>query len=503
VLLLEAGGEDDSRLIRTPGFFAALQDTAVDWGYRTSPQLPLGGRRIFSPRGKVLGGTSSLNYMMFVRGNSRDYDNWRDLGNPGWGYSDVLPYFRRLEDCQDIEDEWHGRGGPVHVTRDPEPHPIVELYLEAAQAAGLPFNPDFNGKNQVGCGIYQRTIFNGRRWSAADAYLRPALNRPNLIVATHSFATRLLFDSGSRISGVEYFRTREVCRDIAAREVILAAGTFNSPKLLLMSGIGPADELRKVGLPVRLDLPGVGKNLRDHVAVRIGCQLSRPWSFSALSTDEKAALIAEYQRAGTGVLAGNFLQVGAFAPVSAGETWPSVQLFCSTSMPKPYPEAAPDPRHGMTFTASVNRPQSVGELALASADPLDPPVINPRYLGNPEDVQTAIAGVRWNQEILRGRAFDPVRGKGTFPSVMPKTLAELEAHVLSDATTLWHVCGTCKMGAEDSAVVDPELRLRGATGLRVVDASIMPQVVSANTNAAVMMIAEKASDLIRGRTEAS
>jgi choline dehydrogenase len=501
VLLLEAGGEDTSALIRTPGLYPMLQDSAVDWGFRTVAQPQLNGRRIFSPRGKVLGGSSSINYMMFVRGNVRDYDNWSDLGNPGWEFECVLPYFKRLEDTQDavVDDAWHGRGGPVFVTRDPALHPLASTYLEAAVAAGLPLNQDFAGASQIGCGQYWQTIRDGRRWSAADAYLRPAVSRPNLTVAIRSYATRLLFDRAGVVSGVETIQGGAFRHHHAAREVILAAGAFNSPRLLLLSGIGPARELERIGVKVEWNLPGVGKNLRDHLSIRIGCEVTQPLSFGALTAQDKAAAMAEYERSQSGPLAGNFLQVGGFAPISPGETWPSLQLFFSPTMPKPFPEDGPSRTHGMMFVSSVNRPHSHGEVTLASSDPLDPPIINPRYLSDAKDMEVAIAGVRWNQEILSGRAFDTVRGKVTFPSAMPKTTDEIMAHVRADATTIWHVCGTCKMGTDDAAVVDPELRVRGLERLRVVDASVMPQVVSANTHATVMMIAEKASDLIRKR----
>jgi len=500
VLLLEAGGEDSSALIRTPATFTMLQDSEFDWGYRTVPQVHLNARRIFSPRGRVLGGSSSINYMMYVRGNSRDYDNWRDLGNPGWGYGEVLPYFKRAEDSRDIRDQWHGEGGPLVVTSALKPHPLVHRYLDAAQQAGLPLNPDFNGARQGGCGLYQRTIRDGMRWSTADAYLRPALSRLNLTVVTHAHATRLLFTGDRSISGVEYIQNHALQRAHASREVILSGGAFNSPQLLMLSGIGPAKELERLGIKVIHDSPGVGKNLRDHLAVRLGCEINEPLSFPALPAAAKAAAMAEYTNTHTGPMASNFLEAGAFATTIQDENWPSLQLFFVPTMPNPYPEAGSNFRHGMTFLSSVNRPRSHGQVTLASANPLDRPIINPNYLSAPEDMKVAVAGVRRNLEILKGRTFDSIRANATFPQTLPDTDAEVEAHIRGDGTTIWHVSGTCKMGADSAAVVDAELRVHGLDGLRVVDASIMPQVISANTNAAVIMIAEKASDMIRGQS---
>lgn len=503
VLLLEAGGEDSSALIKTPATFMMLQDSEFDWGYRTVPQVHLNGRRIFSPRGRVLGGSSSINYMMFVRGNSRDFDNWRDLGNPGWGYGEVLPYFKRAEDSRDIQDQWHGVGGPLVVTNALKPHPLVDRYLDAAQQAGLPLNPDFNGAYQGGCGLYQGTIKDGIRWSTADAYLRPALSRKNLTVVTGAHTTRLISTGGRSISGVEYIQSHAFRKAYASREVILSGGAFNSPHLLMLSGIGPAKELERLGIKVIHDSQGVGKNLRDHLVVRLGCEINEPLSFPALPAAAKAAAMAEYKKTRTGPMASNFLEAGAFATMIQNENWPSLQLFFFPAMPIPYPEAGSNSNHGMTFVCSVNRPYSHGEVTLASANPLDRPIINPNYLSAPEDMRVAVAGVRWNLDILRGRAFDSVRANATLPQTLPDTDADLETHIRGDGTTIWHVSGTCKMGRDSAAVVDAELRVRGLYGLRVVDASIMPQVVSANTNAAVIMIAEKASDMIRGQSPLS
>jgi choline dehydrogenase len=497
VLLLEAGGADDSPLIHTPGTYSLLHDSAFDWAYRTVPQVHLGGRRIFSPRGRVLGGSSSINFMMYVRGNVRDFDRWRDLGNEGWGYEDVLPYFKRSEDNRDIHDQWHGQGGPLTVTSAPEPHALVARYLDSAQRMGLALNPDFNGAEQRGCGRYQRTIKDGARCSAADAFLRPALSRRNLTVATHSFATRVLVGGHKTVTGVDYVQGHQVHRVLAEREVIICGGAFNSPHLLMVSGIGPAKELESLGIKVEHDLPGVGRNLQDHFGVPVGCRLKEPLNFPVLSAQAKDAAMSEYAQTRAGPLAGNFLEVGAFASVGSDLAWPDLQLLLVPAMPNPYPEAGPRSPHGMTLLSYVTRPQSTGRITLASANPLDRPVIDPGYLSDPQDVRISMAGVRLNLQILRGGAFAPILGDDAFPSILADDDEALEAHVRRAGTTIWHVSGTCKMGHDDAAVVDSSLRVRGMNRLRVVDASVMPHVVSANTNASVIMIAEKAADLIR------
>ena len=335
VLLLEAGAEDGSPLIRTPAAFSMLQDSPFDWAYRTVPQTHLDGRRIFSPRGRVLGGSSSINYMMYLRGNRRDFDGWLEMGNPGWGYADVLPYFKRSEDNRDIRDRWHGSGGPLTVTNSPSLHPLVPRYLAAAQEAGLPLNPDFNGARQAGCGLYQRTIKDGMRCSAADAFLRPAQSRANLKVGIRSLVTRLLPRTGQQKCGVEYIQGRQVHQARADSELILSGGAFNSPQLLLLSGIGPAQELERLGIKVVHDLPGVGKNLQDHVGARVGCEINVPLSFSALPAAAKALAKEEYERSHTGPMAGNFLEVGGFASTEADDDWPRCSCSsCPACLPR-------------------------------------------------------------------------------------------------------------------------------------------------------------------------
>lgn len=497
VLLLEAGGEDDAEAIRIPAFYGQLQDSPCDWADRTVPQQHMGGRRIFMPQGRVLGGSSAINYLIYIRGNRGDYDRWNSAGNMGWSYDEVLPYFIKAENNQDIFDRYHGASGPLVVSSHPPGNPLVERYFDAAKEAGIPYNPDFNGESQEGCGPLQATMKKGARCSAAAAYLHPARSRPNLTVLTHALATRLLFDK-SRVVGIEYLRCGQLEQARAACEVILAAGALRSPQLLMLSGVGPKAALERLGIAVRNDLPGVGQNLQDHLHTRVRCEISEPLTYPALSSEQKAAALTKYEALYSGPLASNFLEAGAFLKCDPKEEYPGLQMFFLSMLPPDYPEAGATNRHGITFTAYINRPLSRGEVRLASADPLDRPVIDPNYLSEPDDMRYAISGVRWNLRILYGKAFDDIRSEEVAPGRNLRSDADLEAFVRRTASTTWHPAGTCKMGNDDMAVVDSSLRVHGIKGLRIADASIMPTIVSGNTNAPVIMIGEKAAELIRG-----
>ena len=499
VLLLEAGGDDDAPSIRIPAFYGRLQDSPFDWADRTVPQAHLNGRRVFVPQGRVLGGSSSINYMIYIRGNRGDYDDWRHSGAEGWAYDDVLPYFVKAEGNQALSDRYHGAAGPLTVSDHSPSNPLVERYFAAAQEVGIRFNPDFNGEFQEGCGPLQATLANRARCSAADAYLHPARSRPNLTVLTHAHATRLRFD-GTRAVGVEYLRFGAVEQADAAVEVIVSAGALRSPQLLMLSGIGPKAELERRGIDVRLDLPGVGKNLQDHLHTRVRCEITQPLTFAALPDEMKAAALREYEATRSGALGSNFLEAGAFVKSEPEEDYPGLQLFFLMMLAPDYPEAGPTNRHGVTLTAYVNRPLSRGEVTLASSDPLDRPVIDFNYLSEPDDMRCAIAGVRWNLRILYAKAFDDIRGEELAPGVKSRSDADIESFVRRTASTTWHPAGTCKMGNDEMAVVDDRLRVRGVEALRVVDASIMPKIVSGNTHAPTVMIAEKAADLIRNRS---
>lgn len=497
VLLLEAGGEDDEPLLRAPAYYGRLQDSPYDWADRTCSQSHLGRRRIFVPQGRGLGGSSSINYMIYIRGAREDYDHWRDLGNFGWGYEEVLPYFVRAEANASLRSRHHGADGPLAVASHPLGNPLVERYLQAAQEVGLTLNPDFNGESLEGCGRLQATIKNRARCSAADAYLHPIRTRHNLQVVIRAHATRILFD-GRRARGVDYLRCGVAEQAIAACEVIVSAGALRSPHLLMLSGIGPRGELERSGVEPRLDVPGVGKNLQDHLNVKVRCEINKPLTFAALSEEAQEAALREYRADRSGPVGSNFLEAGAFVKSNAEETTPDLQLFFLMMLGSDYPEAGPPKRHGLTFTSYVSRPASRGEIRLASRDPLDRPRINFNYLCEPEDLRCSIAGVRWNLNILYAHAFDDIRGEEVAPGCNMRSDAELEAFIRRSASTTWHPVGTCRMGKDDMAVVDANLRVHGVEGLRVVDASVMPVITSGNTNAPVIMIAEKSADLILG-----
>jgi len=498
VLLLEAGGEDDAPALRAPALYGHLQDSPYDWADRTIPQRHLDGRRIFIPQGRGLGGSSSINYMIYIRGARDDYDGWRRMGNAGWDYEAVLPYFVRAEGNRSIVDRYHGAAGPLAVGDHSPENPLVGRYLEAAQEVGIAFNPDFNGAFLEGCGRLQATLVNRARCSAADAYLHPCRERKNLIVRTHAHATKILFD-GTRAIGVDYLHFGGLKQAHVACEVIVSAGALRSPQLLMLSGIGPAKELERKGIEVRLDLPGVGKSLQDHLNVRVRCEINQPLTFAALPDEAKTAALREYEADRSGPVGSNFLEAGAFVKSRPEESTPGLQLFFLMALAPDYPEAGLPKRHGLTFTSYVSRPLSRGEIALASSDPLDRPLIDFNYLSEQDDIRCAMAGVRWNLRILYARPFDDIRGEEVAPGVHARSDAEIEAFVRRSASTTWHPAGSCRMGADDMAVVDARLRVHGVEGLRIVDASVMPTLVSGNTNAPVIMIAEKAADLIRDR----
>jgi choline dehydrogenase len=499
VLLLEAGGEDDEPSIRIPAFHGRLQDSPYDWAYRTLPQTHLNGRRLFVPQGRVLGGSSSINHMIYVRGNRGDYDEWGRCGNEGWSYDDVLPYFVKAEGNKTLAGRYHGTDGPLRVESHSPSNPLVERYLAAAQEVGIPFNPDFNGEFQEGCGPLQATLANRARCSAADAYLHPARSRPNLTILTHAQATKVIF-TGDRAEGVEYLHFGAVEQARAACEIIVSAGALRSPQLLMLSGIGPKGELKRRGIDVRLDLPGVAKNLQDHLHTRVRCEITQPLTFAPLPDEMKAAELREYETHRSGALGSNFLEAGAFVKSEPQEAYPALQLFFLMTLSPDYPEAGQSNRHGITFTSYISRPLSRGEVTLASADPLDRPMINFNYLSASDDVRCAVAGVRWNLRILYAKPFDDIRGVEVAPGAKLRSDADIESFIRRTASTTWHPAGTCKMGIDETAVVDPHLRVHGIEGLRVVDASIMPTIVSGNTNAPTIMIAEKAADLIRNRS---
>jgi len=498
VLLLEAGGSDDSPLIHTPAMSAVLQDSVYDWRYRTVPQRGCNMRRFFWPRGRVLGGSSSINYMIYIRGHRGDYDRWRDLGNEGWGYEDVLPYFIRAENNERIQDGYHGQGGPLNVADHVLRHPLSEMFVEATKASGIPPNPDFNGARQEGCGFYQLTQKKGARWSTAAAYLRPALDRPNLTVTMHATVTRIRIEGG-RATGVDYIQGGQSVTARSEREVILSGGAVNSPHLLLLSGVGPADELKDSGTQVVLDLPGVGKNLQDHLLTFIRYEITEPMSLYGATPEMLQAMQEEYNQRRTGPLTSNIAEAGAFVRTDSSEAMPNLQyLFLPYLTTVNCTEAFQPVRHGITLVFYVTHPGSRGEIRLASADPLDQPLIGPDYLSDPGDTPLYVAGLRRGREIVAAKPLGDILGEELGPGPEAQSDAELESYVRNHmAGTCYHPVGTCKMGTDRMAVVDPTLKVHGVDGLRVADASIMPTLIGGNTSAPTIMIAEKAADLIQ------
>jgi choline dehydrogenase len=495
VLLLEAGGSDDSFYVRMPAGIANLSGPRFNWGYETAPQAAMKGRRMYWPRGRLIGGSSSVNAMVYMRGQPADYDHWRQLGNAGWSYDDVLPYFKKAERNERLHDSFHGADGPLNVAERPYTNPLSHAFVEAAQQAGLPFNPDFNGALQLGCGLFQVTQKNGRRWSAASAYLHPVAARENLTIVTKAQATRVLIENG-RAVGVEYARGRRRHTARAAQEVVLAAGAINSPQLLLLSGIGPAEELRARGVSVVHDLPGVGKNLQDHLNVNI---VQRAKRGSALDGKNRGlapiGVALEYLFYGTGPGTSNVAEAGAFAISALGAATPDIQYHFIPAQVVNHARTPMD-GDGVTVHACCLRPQSRGEIRLASTDPLQPPVMDPNYLAADYDLKVLIAGLRQGRDILAAQAFRPWLGEERLPGPAVQSNAELEDFIRATAETEYHPVGTCKMGSDPMAVVDEKLRVRGIERLRVIDASIMPAIVSGNTNAPVIMIAEKAAEMM-------
>jgi choline dehydrogenase-like flavoprotein len=496
VLLLEAGGADDSPLVHTPAMMGLLPDSRFDWRYRTVPQPHCNLRRFPWPRGRTLGGSSSINYMIYIRGHACDYDHWAALGNKGWSYDDVLPFFRKSEHNERIVDEFHGQGGPLNVADHRFRHPLSEMFVAAAVNAGVPANDDFNGARQAGCGFYQLTQKDGLRWSTASAFLRPALARRNLTVRTGALACRVRFE-GRRATGVAYVRWGRSATARAAREVILCGGAINSPHLLLLSGVGPAEALRALSIPVVADVPGVGRNLQDHLGTFVRHAITEPVSLYGAPPELLAAAQAEFEATHQGIFTSNIAEAGAFLTTDGGAV-PDLQGFFLPYCLTESPIEAPQPYcHGITFAFYVTRPASRGRIALASADPLDQPLIDPAYLSAPEDLPKLVAGIRQARRMLRADPLGGLLGPELGPGDGVDSDEAIAAYVRDRASgTVFHPVGTCKMGTDALGVVDAALRVHGVEGLRVVDASVMPTLVGGNTNAPTIMIAEKAAAAI-------
>ena len=497
VILLEAGGRDSNPWIHIPvGYFKTMNNPAVDWCYETEPDPGLAGRSIKWPRGKVLGGSSSLNGLLYVRGQPEDYDRWRQMGNVGWAWDDVAPLFRRSEDREGGADAHHGAGGPLAVSNMRLKREICDAWVEAAVAAGYPFNPDYNGASQEGVGYFQFTCRKGRRCSSATAFLKPARRRPNLRVLTRAQAKRVVVEGG-RARGVEILRDGIVETLTARREVVLSAGAIGSPQLLMLSGIGAAGELGRFGIPVVSDRAEVGCNLQDHLQARLvfKCR-SRTMNDEVSSFWRRLGIALEYALHRTGPMTMAASLATGFLKTRDELATPDIQFHVQ-------PWSADSPEAGVhpfsAFTASVCqlRPESRGTLALQSPHAEDPPAIHPNYLATRTDCDTLVAGIRIAREIAaRAPLADMVEAEFQ-PGPEAGDDAALLAWARATATTIYHPTGTCRMGPDEAAVVDDRLRVRGIGGLRVADASIMPEIVSGNTNAPTIMIGEKASDLIR------
>ena len=503
VLLLEAGPVDhawDWRLHMPAALAYPLQGRRYNWAYESEPEPHMDGRRMHCPRGRVLGGSSSINGMAYVRGHARDYDRWAQAGLRGWDYSHLLPYFKRAESREAGGDLYRGTDGPLHVATGACRNPLSRAFIEAGRQAGYPLTADMNGCQQEGFGAMDRTTHRGRRWSTARAYLRPALARPNLAVRTGILATRVRFE-GWRAIGVEYASDGERREVRATREVILSGGAINSPHLLLLSGVGPADQLADLGIPVIVDLPGVGRNLQDHLEVYVQHVCTQPVSlYAAQRPWNKLRIGVEWLLLGRGIGASNQFEAGAFIRSAAGVEHPDLQYhFLPIAIN--YDGSNPHRGHGYQAHVGPMRPTSVGRVQLRSADPREPPSILFNYMATEGDRQEMRAGVRLTREIFAQPAFDRFRGAELAPGPEVRSDAEIDAFVRAKAESAYHPSCSCKMGPESdaTAVVDGACRVRGVEGLRVVDASVMPSIPSGNLNAPTIMLAEKAADLIRGR----
>ncbi len=501
VVLLEAGGADGSVLIQCPAGLAVLAKTGqANWAFETTPQPGLGGRRGYQPRGKVLGGSSSVNAMIYTRGHRDDYDHWAALGNPGWGWDDVLPYFRRAEHNERGADAWHGTGGPLNVMDPRSPSRFGPLFVQAGEQAGYRRNADFNGPEQEGVGMYQLTHRNGERFSAAKAYLAPNLTRPNLQVITGARTTRILLE-GRRAVGVEFVQDGALRRLDAAREVLLCAGALQSPQLLLLSGIGPAAQLREHGIPVVHDLPGVGRNLHDHVDVVQVWDAPQTNDLFGLSLAGAARVlrgVIEWRRQRSGMLTTNFAEAGGFIRSSSDEPVPDLQLHFVIGKLVDHGRKTVF-GHGYSCHVCLLRPKSRGSVTLASADPAAAPLIDPNFLGEPDDLARLVTGFKVMRRLLNQPALAALGARELPDSATAQSDTQVAQFIRDHADTIYHPVGSCRMGPGDLDVVDPQLRVRGVQGLRVVDASVMPRIVGGNTNAPVIMIAEKAADLVRSQ----
>jgi choline dehydrogenase len=497
ILILEAGPADDSFLLKMPAGFAKLGPTSrFNWRYETVPQKHCDDRRMYWPRGKTLGGSSAINAMLYVRGHAWDYDHWRQLGNQGWSYEDVLPFFRKAENNERGADPFHGTGGPLNVADQVDPSPLNEAFLKACEQAGHKRIKDFNGAEQEGVGLYQVTQKNQERWSTASAYLRPAVerNKNNVHVRANAQVERIILDKNQAM-GLRYrFQGQdEVAR--CEREIILCGGAVNSPQLLMLSGIGPADHLKSVGIRPLFDIPGVGGNLQDHLDAAI---LDYCKTGDSYDRRNKLWALWQYKMNKKGPGTSPLAESGGFLSTQSGLAAPDIQLHFLPAMVVDHGRKRLN-RNGFTLHVCALRPESKGTIRLKSTNPSEHPLIDANYLAERKDVDTLIAGVKMGREILAQSGFDPYRGDEYAPGTSVRTDAEIEQWMRANCETIYHPVGTCKMGPDNDpmAVVDNQCRVRGIQGLRVVDASVMPTLVGGNTNAPTIMIAERVAAQIQ------
>ncbi|MFN7180313.1 choline dehydrogenase [Hyphomonas sp.] len=504
VCLIEAGKKDTSLMVRMPAGVGSLIKAPGDynWGFWTEDQKHMDGRKLYWPRGKGWGGSSSINGMVYIRGHAGDYDLWGQMGLKGWSYADVLPYFKRAESYENGANDFHGGDGPLNVTESPMGGPVYQAFIEAGRQAGHPVTDDFNGAQQEGFGPYQRTIYKGERWSASFGYLRPIEGkRANLTVISTGMVTRVLIEGGKAV-GAEYVdgRGKEAVQVRADREVIVCAGAVQSPQLLQLSGIGDPAQLKALGIEVKAASPNVGQNLQDHLDVTVINKMTQPLSaYSQQKGIKKLFVGIQYLATQKGAGADNFLQAGAFLKSRTGLEMPDIQLHVVNAIMMNHANHTPT-EDGYTVHACQLRPESRGTVLLKSADPFDHPAIDPNYLATEEDRRAMRESVKMVREVCRQAALKPLTGEEIMPGAGVVSDADIDAFIRAKGETIYHPVGTVAMGTQPDAPVDGELRVRGVSGLRVVDASVMPTLVGGNTNAPTIMVAEKAADMMLGRT---